>query len=101
MAKGIQNKAAGAVVEAGAAAADNGRAANTTASYRSAWAAWQAWADDAGVAALPASPAAVAAYLAQRAAAGGEAVNGGRWQRRRLRRSTRRPGPTIPAPRRW
>ena len=69
MAKGIQNKAAGAVVEAGAAA-DNGRAANTTASYRSAWAAWQAWADEAGIAALPASPAAVAAYLTQRAAAG-------------------------------
>ena len=72
MAKTIKNKA-GAAVETSAAAADvvdNARAANTTASYRSAWAAWQAWADEKGTSALPASPATVAAYLAHRAAAG-------------------------------
>lgn len=51
-------------------AVDNARAANTTASYRSAWMAWQAWADEKGARPLPASPAAVAAYLVHRAAAG-------------------------------
>ena len=77
MPKAIKSKAAAVEtrrVSADAAAAangtDNARAANTTASYRSAWAAWQAWADDNGASALPASPAAVAAYLAHRATAG-------------------------------
>ena len=57
-------------VSAVANAVDNARAANTTASYRSAWTAWQAWADEKGTSALPASPAAVAAYLVHRATAG-------------------------------
>ena len=57
-------------VSAVANAVDNARAANTTASYRSAWAAWQAWADEKGANALPASPATVAAYLAHRATTG-------------------------------
>ena len=80
MAKAIESKAE-AVVEpsgtelasptaAGASPAGNTHAANTMASYRSAWAAWQTWADEKGIRALPASPATVAAYLAHRAAAG-------------------------------
>jgi len=67
MPKASRNKAGTAVVANGA---DNARAANTMASYRSAWAAWQAWAGENGAGALPASPAAVVAYLAHRAAAG-------------------------------
>ena len=84
MAKAIKNKAGSAVetsamtlagltaadVAVVANAVDNARAANTTASYRSAWTAWQAWADEKGTSALPASPVTVAAYLAHRAAAG-------------------------------
>ena len=67
MPKASRNKGGTAAVTNGA---DNARAANTMASYRSAWAAWQAWAGENGAGALPASPAAVVAYLAHRAAAG-------------------------------
>ena len=66
MPKAIKGKVAAAATNG----TDSARAANTTASYRSAWAAWQAWADERGACALPASPAAVVAYLAHRAAAG-------------------------------
>ena len=55
MPKASEEQVGGAAAVANGA--DNARAANTTASYRSAWAAWQAWAGENGASALPASPA--------------------------------------------